>query len=366
MAPTHHPRDYLPILDAMRITAVIAVVAIHCMGTAVAEGTAPWWLTALDMAFVSAVPIFFMMSGALTLHPSAHRHGVRSFWRSRLERVLPALVVWSAFYIVAIDHFFSGNPLPPGRLITMIITGDTHTHLYFLWAIVGLYLLSPLFAAFLAPVEEDPGREARRALPLGIALLLWALVAMAIPVFTSVAGEHMNGLVSIRPVSLGALTFPLVYAGYYVLGRALVTSPPLPRKLAVLFLLASLPCIWILTELYIARREGEERGLLAQLMAPGYLTPIVALYSLMLFAAVYSLGRTWRVSEVWKKRLRALGNATFGVFLVHFAIMLILRRLFGFDAAWIPGIAIIWALTTLASFAFALIGARIPGLSRIL
>src|SRR5699024_6736297 len=60
-------RTYLPYLDVTRILAVLGVVAIHVVSGGVADGEVGIAVTALDMALKVAVPIFFMMSGALSL-----------------------------------------------------------------------------------------------------------------------------------------------------------------------------------------------------------------------------------------------------------------------------------------------------------
>lgn len=154
MTPGASPRrEYLPILDAVRIVAVAGVVAIHVIGGAVGAGRGGTGLAMLDMALVVAVPIFFMMSGALALSPAAMRDGAAGFWRRRARRLLPALVVWSAFYILVIRWGVSGvHPTVPD-MVDAVVTGQTYTHLYFLWALVGLCAIAPALRELIAPDE---------------------------------------------------------------------------------------------------------------------------------------------------------------------------------------------------------------------
>ncbi|MFD0595628.1 acyltransferase family protein [Catellatospora coxensis] len=61
-------------LDALRVAAILGVVAIHVFGLMVGNddlrGTLPWWIaTAIDMGAVWCVPVFIMISGALVLAP---------------------------------------------------------------------------------------------------------------------------------------------------------------------------------------------------------------------------------------------------------------------------------------------------------
>ena len=130
---TSGQRTYLPYLDVTRILAVLGVVAIHVVSGGVADGEVGIAVTALDMALKVAVPIFFMMSGALSLDPAAHRHGPGHFLRRRARRIVPALVVWSAFYLIVIEGFVSGNPVGSlTELMDLLVRGKTYTHLYFL------------------------------------------------------------------------------------------------------------------------------------------------------------------------------------------------------------------------------------------
>src|SRR5690625_7658779 len=59
--------------------------------------------------------------------------------------------------------------------------------------------------------------------------------------------------------------------------------------------------------------------------------------SLALVISVLSLGRTWRVGERTEHMLRRVGDATFGVFLVHFAVLMLLREL-GFPESSMPAV----------------------------
>src|SRR5699024_1008483 len=75
-----------------------------------------------------------------------------------------------------------------------------------------------------------------------------------------------------------------------------------------------------------------------------------------------SLFASWRVPERAGRPLRTLGTATFGIFLVHFAVIVVLREALPALAPHetVP-MAITWVLTVLVSALIALIGQRVPG-----
>lgn len=351
MADAGQQRVYLPYLDVTRILAVLGVVAIHVVGGGVSSRQVGLSVIALDMALVIAVPVFFMMAGALNLDPRAHRQGPLAFLRKRAIRIVPAMVVWSAFYIVVIRGMVSGNPVSALGVLDLVVSGQTYTHLYFLFAMAGLYLVAPILQSFLA------GNEGGRAWALGLVACLWTVGVMAI----GQAGQM--GVGSSVPVQAGTATFFLLYAGYFVLGRAFLVRP-LPRWAAVVGLATVPGFIALVTWLYVASKRAAEDDtpeLWFSVLAPSYVSLPVVVYAIVLMASISRLCRGWTVSEQTERLLRTLGNATFGVFLVHFAVLVVLRELFPALAPYSPGaMAGAWTLTVAVSTLIALVGQRIP------
>lgn len=356
MTTARTERTYLPFLDVTRVVAVLGVVAIHVVGGGVGAGEVGLGVVALDMALIAAVPVFFMMSGALTLDPRAHRHGPAGFLRRRAVRIIPATIVWSAFYIVIIRGLVSGVPPTPTAVLGMVVQGSTYTHLYFLFAIAGLYLLAPVLHPFLAE------NEGSRAWIVGLVACLWTLLVTGI----ARAGDVIEG--GSVPVQLGTLTFALVYLGYFVLGRAMLVRP-VPRAAAVAGLVSVPGFIALITWLYLATKRASQAGdpeLWERLLVPGYIALPVMAYSVVLMASISSLCHSWRVGVRTETWLRTLGNATFGIFLVHFAVIVMLRTLLpSLDTYQNLSLLILWTATVVISSGIALIGQRIPLLRMI-
>ena len=194
-------------LDVLRIIAITGVVAIHTFGHTVTNdamrGTGQWIAAViLDIGFVWTVPVFVMISGALTLPPRLHTAGPAAFYRKRALRILPALIVWHGVYLVLIRVLLRGEPPSLGGLLQMAIDGQVYTQLYFLWLILGLYLVAPVLAAFL-----NSGTESRIRIFAAVALG-WTLLVFMTPGISALLGSP-------RPNSLGALTMWWPYVGYF-------------------------------------------------------------------------------------------------------------------------------------------------------
>ncbi len=93
-------------LDALRLLAIAAVVAIHVFGLLVSagrRGSPHWWgAVVIDIGLTWAVPVFVMISGALVLAPRAHAAGPAVFYRKRFARIVPALLVWHLVYLLGV------------------------------------------------------------------------------------------------------------------------------------------------------------------------------------------------------------------------------------------------------------------------
>ena len=347
-------REYVPSLDVIRIVAILGVVAVHVVGGGVEEGSVGVGVVALDQAASAAVPVFLMMAGALNLHPAAHRQGPGVFWRKRAVRIVPALVVWSAFYMLVIGPI-AGADMSLGTAIDQVITGKTFTHLYFLWAIAGLYVIAPVVAPFLHARE---GEEGRRAWGLGLLACAWTALAFAVPYLTR--QPSLTGLDEHRPIEPGSLTYWMAFAGYFVIGRAAIVAP-VRRRAAILALSLTPFAVVALTWLYEAGRD-DGGGLLVRALRPDYSSPSVMVYALLLFLGVASLTGSWRVgprTQVW---LRTLGNATFGVFLVHVAVLVLLRQVPALEGYALWQMALVYLVTVPVSFAVSLVAQRVRGL----
>lgn len=102
----------------------------------------------------AAVPIFFMISGALFLDKARNVS-----WNSTLQhvrRILSVLIVFgypmSLIELVVKNKGFEFSYLWEGLL--NLIQERTWSHLWYLYATVGLYLLTPLLRAWLNTISE--------------------------------------------------------------------------------------------------------------------------------------------------------------------------------------------------------------------
>ena len=140
-APVRAERGRVAYLDMLRIAATVAIVMIHVAvrgWRSMDMHTAQWHA----LSFFSSIsrwgtPIFVMISGALFLDERREVR-LRRLFSKNILRILIAFVFWSAVYAVP---FFLRDRSVFG-LISNFLTGSYQ--LWFLYMIVGLYLITPL------------------------------------------------------------------------------------------------------------------------------------------------------------------------------------------------------------------------------
>lgn len=346
------PRDYS--LDILRILSICGVVAIHLFGYVVGHsgrGSRNWWLGAgLDIPFIWVVPVFVMISGALLLAPRDRVLAPGPFYRKRAVRLLPALIAWHLIYLVGVRWLMRGEDLAPARVAQLVFDGAVFTQLYFLWLILGLYLVAPLITAFLR--DGGPRR------PQILAAVLLAATALAF-----MAPGIVASLGLARPISLNIFTYWLPYVGYFVAGRALrdvvLSGRSLFAAIVAALGLAGL-CLW---------QYGNQgpAGLLNVVSPVSYLSLTVMVLSVAVFLSAKSIFSRVRPKPATGRMLVILSGASFGVFLVHLLVFEVIRLHVPavFDGRSIVAAFAAYAATLALSFAVSVVAARIPVLRNI-
>lgn len=360
--PPHHSDPPTPTrsrrlsFDLLRIVCIAGVVGIHCFGPMAANPSnlASWtWFPAAAMSFgmMWVVPVFVMLSGALTLAPRVHRAGSGAFLRRRAARILPALVVWTFVYLVPIRMLVLGESFSGGQIVTALVDGSVYPHLYFLYLIAGLAFVAPVLAPFLH--TGGPGR----ALGLGAVLMAYTVVVFAIPGVLDLFGIE-------RPITLGALTIWLAYAGFYVMGFALADTE-LPRRARVVAAVVGM-LMWAL--LLVQTAAHGRWPVLDAVFRPDYQGVGVALLSLAVFVVAVPLLDRIRVAARLERVIASLSDAAFGVYLVHLIVLLVPYWLLpGFQKspASLAQSALAYVVVLTVSFGISLGARRVPGVRMI-
>ena len=349
-SPDKHPRSYhVDAFDWLRAIAIIAVVVLHCAAaTWYATPPESWdWqqLNAIDSLVRFSVPIFFMVSGALFLDP-ARIVTVRSILTKSLPRILIPFAAWSALYATLATFGPEGDHSLSGFVLKLVLG---HYHLWFLIALAGLYLATPI----LKPLTAE-----RRTLWYFAALA--GVFASALPLATS---APVVGGVLVQLLDTAQLHIVLGYAVYFVLGH-LIFSASISRRSAIAVVALGLAG-------YIATAVGtswlSSRGNGPDDLLYGYLTPNVMLTSVGIFALASYLSHAADLLSDPPRWIKVLAVSSFGIYLVHPAFQTVYGWL-GFTsavAAPVLSIPLLATVVVIPSLLVTLAIRRVPVVRRI-
>lgn len=279
-------------IDALRLLAILMVVVLHTSARALAKSPAfgeVWWAgNVFDSLSRWSVPVFVMVSGALLLH-APRFESISVFLHRRFSKILIPFFFWSGVYLL-FRQLILKEPLSPWQIAQNLLQDPAFYHLWFMYVILGLYLITPILRSWLARASETTVRYA---------LGLWVLFCCLLPLV-----KHLLGL------GLGIpMEFLTGYAGYFVLGYYLELKAALPKAwLWRTFLSGAVITIggtWALTL--------KKHGLLDQLMF-SYFSPNVLFMAVGVYGLFQGAKRWQSTPPAW---LSPLSQCSFGVYLCH-------------------------------------------------
>lgn len=206
---SHPSASHLLWAETLKTVAMVAVITIHCAAPALAASPAlspeSWWRANLYESLSRwCIPVFFMLSGALLLERKSTTHPV-PFLVHRLSRIGLPFLFWSLLYFTW-RKYINGEPLSYWGFFRALIDKPLFYHLWFLYALLGLYLFAPLLSSWLKNASRSQ---------IVLAVALWAL-------FGSLAPFSAKGWgIPIALMPTAAVSF-FSYAGFFVVGTLLL------------------------------------------------------------------------------------------------------------------------------------------------
>lgn len=341
--------------DLLRVFATIAVIVLHLAGSqmeAVPVASAAWRVfNVYDSLVRWCVPVFVMLSGMFMLDPHRSLPISKLFLHNAL-RILICLMFWGGVYAVG-AYVLAGGRFTLGGLwgaILDALRGNTHYHLWFLYMILGLYLVTPILRSFC--------RGASRA-DFHYFFVLAFLFASVLP---TLFYFYPNATAVLR-VWYDKLGVQLVmgYVGYYVAGYYLkeYTISRLAEALIYVF-----GVIGAAVTLWGTRVLSQQAGGLVDVFY-GYHSPTVVCFAVAVFVLFrYVLGVSEERSR--KQRLGGVARISFGIYLVHDLFIQLLHILGVTTLSFAPvaAVPVLSAVVFLCAFGLAWLISHIPFVGR--
>lgn len=191
-------------VDGLRILACFMVVLLHVSGTGFHQFGPQWWPANIwDSLSRACVPIFFMISGAMLLRKS---EPLKDFFWKRASKIVLPLVLWSCFYL----WWLNFNGVVTGNWVLAILKGPTMYHLWYFYAVAGLYLFVPILRRF-----YQASSSAERV----FFIVVWFLVSSLYPTVQSLVIDTACGYLRLGVLGdIYHLQYFGGYVGYMLLG----------------------------------------------------------------------------------------------------------------------------------------------------
>jgi len=329
--------------DWLRGAATYAVVVLHMFNKmltdhGVAELGVPMVLTWTELQLVLtrwAVPIFLMITGALLLDPS-RRIGWPKIGRY-VARMVAVLLVFCPVYTCMSARAVTLAAIIEG--LGKALTQDSWDHLWYVYALIGLYALTPILSEYV----RSASRQLQRT-----TLLVLAIPTLVVPTINFATGTQL-------------VTFVWVTSSlfYYLLGSYAHRYLRLDGRTSLLGLAALAVGIVGIAVIVTTQHRYPK-----WLIRPE--SPLVALWSLFVFLAA----KAHLDGRPAPKPLAFASNHSLGIYLLHPLTLIVLyRRLWWMPYQTLP--PVIFELVVLGivlgvtmPLAWAL--KRVPGLSKIL
>jgi len=241
-----------------------------------------------------------MVSGALLLNPTK-TESLSAFFNKRFSKIAVPFITWSVFYLIW-RAWLIRDIASLGQGIALFLSGPVYYHLWFMYLIIGLYLVTPILKEYVQRASQET---------LTYFMVIWAVwVALA---FMGWFNIHVG--IEIYVVA--------GYVGYFV-GGFYFSRITISRRQMWLLLLIAFLC-WIITML------GSYITSVTRSPIDGYFydyfSPPIVVMAICTFLLVRNLPdeRIARLPETTRNAIIYVAEASFKIYLIHAFILDILN-----------------------------------------
>jgi surface polysaccharide O-acyltransferase-like enzyme len=342
--------------DLIRTLAIILVIILHASNLTLQASSVPigyWWTAVVYKSLaLSCVPLFVMLSGALLLQPAKLNEPIRVFLKKRLSRIGLAFAFWSAVYL-AWGFYVTQHPITLVNIGQGILYGlfsGSYYQFWFIYLIVGLYLITPILRVIVA-------HGSKRILEYLIGL--WFLGVAIVPILQLASGLTLNTDVFV----IGG------WIGYFILGTYLQKVTLRSSILYGALLLGffwTIFGVWLMT--YPLNSVGQNNFFF------DYLTANVIIGSAALFMILMKFRSDWPGNNhpIFNRIVSAISKNTLPIFLFHVIILESFEfGFFGFKLSYttlnpLIEIPLITALTLFVTLGLILLMRKVPILKKLI
>lgn len=295
--------------DLIRIIAIFMVVAIHShvAPLAVNQGSAMWYVVmSLQVICLVAVPLFFMVSGALLLLQEKETD-IGTLYKKRIPKQAIPFIVWSLIYVVV--RIVMGKIPLSVSAFTSLLYEPAYYQFWFMYTLLAIYLLLPIIQTLIKNCDKKKTEYI---------LFLWAIFSIIIPL----ASRYVPGFEISEHVGLVLCEG---YIGFFLLGYYLkkYKSDVKPKTGALVWLCGAIGTLaFAVIEFVCSEKTG---AVYTGFVYQAYLTPFVALSSCGAF--VFFGNSQFSFKEKGLNIVNTLSALSIGVYYIHMLVLTVLEKI---------------------------------------
>ena len=287
-------------IDFLKIIATTAVVLLHIVSAALSTAVVAISpnneiiYRTLHVSMNWAVPVFVMISGALFLGNNEEYTFITMF--KYVRRLLCVLLSFGWFFSF-LELVFEAKKILPSQLfwaLLHVLTGNTWAHMWYLYMLIGLYLVTPIIKPFITSAKNKNGF-------LEQSLLILFLFSSVLPTVCALLGVN----------SAFSLPFVSPYLFYYLAGYYASTVKITPLHIRFFVFLTIFSSLFIIA-INIALAYGLAESFNS---LNSYSSSVVAAMALGIFGLIRT--KIGSLSERKTNILKILSTLTFGIYIVH-------------------------------------------------
>ncbi|WP_158946664.1 acyltransferase [Pseudodesulfovibrio cashew] len=295
-------------IDAVRVFAILSVIGIHVSAPVFKHtevGAATWWIADFINSFSRfGVPLFLMISGSLLL---GKEYDTLDFYKKRALRLLFPLVFWTAFYHLGIN-FLNGRELFRLKdIFFLIINKGGFYHLWYLY----VFSLAMLFVPFVNMIIIGKKATSRDYYVLIAIIVIFSILLQSTLILQVVKNIKFNWYIS-------SMTFVGLMLVGYIISKKYDTINFNSKVAIIIVLLLSL--IGAILNYTVAVKLNIHKDNFV-IIAGG---PLSLIISSFIFYAFAKVGGHLRPSKL----LSSIADTSFGVYLLHPAIIFLSLKAF--------------------------------------
>lgn len=317
-------------LDFVRVISMLSVILLHATSTLI-FAPSQYLLGGLSLAYIInqgvryCVPLFFLLSG-LSLELSFRPQSYGTFVLSRAKKIVLPYLCWTTVYYIVLEEYYSVS-----ELMQAILLGKAAPHLYFIVALMQLYLLYLPLHFWL---------KRKPYLTLGVVFLSslltqWGVYLMLFQVFLLPAVS--------RPYILKTF-IPWLF--YFFLGMLLAETAEKWKAFAYRYRWSLLLATLLFSAFYIVDSAATRSYDLS-------VKPLLFFYVPLVFFSLYGMGKRCTNRAVLRRGIEALSRHSMTVFFCHIWVLTTLRGRVVLEGT--SGMLLLCALTVIFSILFAVV-----------